>query len=499
MTVSTYPKTQEQGSPSLVFNAHVREKSSFAATVIALYIFLLASRVLDVSYIGRFHIPLTLLLALTIMLIAKGDFAYGFSSKITKYFVAFTGWVIICWPFSYWRGGSTETVELQLQALLIFLIIVQLVRTQSGWEKVASGYAYAALAAALMSYIIGVAVDGRVALPGGSLGDPNAFALFMVVGLPFWWLKASRAEGFKKIFFLLCTLPIYPAFARAGSRSGMLAMAVLLTATFLFADGGRKILIMVLAVVGIVGAAALLPSYLKVRYLTFFSDSANLDANTRERLGADIQSSEGRKALLIQSINLTFQHPVLGVGPGVFYIVGYEQRKAQGQHGGAAYVTHNTYTQISSETGLPGFILFLSTVVLCFRYTLQDYRRLKKVDLEFAKHGRYMVSSMAALSLGIFFLSVGYTYILSITFALALSLHMLVERYLQQLSTSNRGGSVKPENLPGTGPLPANWPRIDPLRRPPRRPVRQPARRLSPDAVSTKRDEVANRSHHVRD
>ena len=485
MKALSYSTVHGRVPPLPVLQSSTREESTFSATVIALYIFLLASRVLDVSFIGYFHIPLTLLLGLTITMFAKGDFIYGFSSKITKNFVAFTVWVIVCWPVSLWRGGSTETVELQLQALLIFLIIVQLVRTRKDWEKVASGYAYATLAASLMSFFIGVAVEGRIALPGGSLGDPNAFAMFMVVGLPFWWLKASRAEGFKKVLFLVCTLPIYPAFARAGSRSGMLAMGVLLLATFFFANGSRKILIAMLAVVGVVAAAALLPSYLRERYLTFFVNDANASVATRERLGADIQSSEGRRELLFQSIRMTFQHPVFGVGPGVFYIVGFEQRKAQSGHGGQAYVTHNTYTQISSETGFPGFILFLSTVVLCFRYTLNDYRKLVKVDFEFSRYGRYMVSSMAALSLGIFFLSVGYTYLLSIVFALALSLHMMIERHLKELQEAGRGEAAASRRLESApAGLPGNLPRrTNPLRRPPRLPARQTPRRTSPDSV----------------
>ena len=486
MKAPSYSNVQGRTSFPVAFDSSIKEKSTFAATVVAIYVFLLGSRVLDVSFIGYFHIPLTLLLGLTITMFARGDFSYSFSSKITKCFVAFTAWVLISWPLSLWRGGSTESVEFQLQALLIFIIIVQLVRTRRDWEKVASGYAYATLAASLMSFVIGVAIEGRIALPGGSLGDPNAFAIFMVVGLPFWWLKAARAEGFRKMLFLLCTLPIYPAFARAGSRSGMLAMVVLLLATFLFANGGRKVLIVVLAVAGVVGAAALLPSYLRVRYLTIFANDADANLATRARLGADIQSSEGRKELLIQSIRMTFQHPVFGVGPGVFYIVGFEQRKAQSGHGGQAFVTHNTYTQISSETGIPGFILFFSTVFLCFRYTLNDFRKLAKVDADFSRYGRYMVSCMAALSLGIFFLSVGYTYLLSIIFALALSLHMMVERYLNELEASGQKISASHRDAStAIGTVPAHWPRTNPLRRPPRIPVRHALKRISPNPVHT--------------
>lgn len=235
-------------------------------------------------------------------------------------------------------------------------------------------------------------------------------------------------------------------------------------------------------------ATVMLPGYLRARYMTFFASDGDYSGAMRQRLGADIQSSEGRRELLFQSIRMTFEHPLLGIGPGVFYIVGYEQRKAQTGSGGQAYQTHNTYTQISSETGFPGFFLFLGTVILCFQYTLHDYRKLRDTDPEFAQYGRYMISSMAALSLGIFFLSVGYTYLLSIIFALATSLHMMVKRYLSRIDipATPMASSASPSlPLKGTGtPFRGQdtWPVV---RRPPRRPYRSPRRRTDVDSPAT--------------
>ncbi len=162
-----------------------------------------------------------MLILLIIMTLAGGNLKHAMSSSISKYFLAFTIWVVVCFPFSYWRAGSVPYVQWQLQSFAIFLIIVQMVRSVSDWQKIGGAYAYATLTAALLSFYIGVSVQGRVALPGGTLGDPNEFALTMVAGLPFWWFKASRASGFKKIAFLLATIPLYAAFARAGSRSGL--------------------------------------------------------------------------------------------------------------------------------------------------------------------------------------------------------------------------------------------------------------------------------------
>ena len=347
-------------------------------------------------------------------------------------------------------------------------------RTRRDWEKVASAYAYATLAASLMSFVIGVSIEGRIALPGGSLGDPNTLAIFLVVGLPFWWMKAARSSGAKKAFYLLCTLPVYPAIARAGSRSGMLALLVLATATFLFASGGRKVLIVVAMVVGLASAAAFLPGYLKVRYLTLFSANADYDAQTEAKLSHDIASSEGRRDLLIQSLKMTFRHPLFGVGPGIFPWVGFEQRKAEFGSGGLPFQTHNTYTQISSETGIPGFIFFAATMVLCVRSALEAYRRLKNTDPFFSICGKYLVFSIAALAVGIFFLSVGYTYLLSIIFALCTSLQLMVARYLEQKEQTTVAAPAAANHLAGmpAGSRPHLQTTLPAVPQPRRRPLR---------------------------
>ena len=400
----------------------------FGSTLVAIYIFLITGRILDVSRLYVLHIPLILLIILTLTMLSRGDFGYTLSSSMTKYFGAFTAWVLVCLPFSSWRFASMGPVQQQLQCFLIFLIIVQVVRTRTDWSRIAGAYAYAILVAALLTFVIGINVQGRVSLPNGTLGDPNEFALHMVLGLPFWWFKASRATGFRKVLFLLYTIPIYIAFARAGSRAGLLAMGILLLITFLFAEGARKVLIATVVVVGIGASSFVLPGYLKARFTTIFSPAeGNFDEATQSRIASDIASSEERKALLMQSLSMTIRHPIVGVGPGTFSFVSRDERIANGETGGENLVTHNSYTQASSETGLPGFFFFAATVVLAVKYTYSDYHRLIGHNRELAVYARYTFTALAGMGIGIFFLSVNYTHLLGVMFALALSLHRIVE------------------------------------------------------------------------
>lgn len=418
--------------------------ASLAIKLLAFYVFLVTGRALDVSRIWYLHIPLMMFILLIIMTVAGGNLKRAMSLNVSKYFLAFTVWVVVCFPFSYWRAGSLPYVQWQLQSFAIFLIIVQTIRSVSDWQKIAGAYAYATLTAALLSFYIGVNVQGRVALPGGTLGDPNEFALTMVAGLPFWWFKASRSSGFKKIAFLLATIPLYGAFARAGSRSGLIALMVLLLIAFVFAKGNQKVMILAGATIALAASSVLLPDYLKARYLTFFSHEGEYDKATSRRLGADVASSEERKALLLQSLEMTLHHPILGVGPGDFSYVSWDERKAATGRGGESLVSHNTYTQISSETGLPGFFFFAATLVLSFRYTYRTYRESEETDPELFRCAQYLIYSSGALFAGIFFLSVGYTHILATFFALAAAIRLVHQEATAVASGARAGGQPVP-------------------------------------------------------
>ena len=112
-------------------------KSPLIVSLLAFYVFLLTSRALDISRLALLHIPMILLACLTIGMLAKGDLKYSLRSKVTVALLAFNFWVCVCFPFSHWRGGSLPFVIASLESLLVYLLIVQLVRTLRDWRRIA--------------------------------------------------------------------------------------------------------------------------------------------------------------------------------------------------------------------------------------------------------------------------------------------------------------------------------------------------------------------------
>jgi len=110
-------------------------------------------------------------------------------------------------------------------------------------------------------------------------------------------------------------------------------------------------------------------------------------------------SAMQRRAVLYRSILVSLRHPLLGVGMGNFHIVSYSN-----------LVTHNAYTQVASEIGLPALAFYLM-------FMLTPLRRLQRLEHETlaAAHERrvyYLAVGLQASLVGYmvssFFLSVAY-------------------------------------------------------------------------------------------
>lgn len=411
--------------------ASARETGNFGAILVAIYAFIVASRILDLSSIARLHIPLVLFIVLALftlaMLIQRG--IQGFlDNKASLFFAALTVWVVISYPLSEWRAVSFPLMEKTVQGLIIFAAVAQLASTEKNWRRIAAAFGYAALCASILSFFFATSVGGgRVAVRGG-IGDPNEFALSLVIGLPFLLFTAVTSKGVKRIvLYASCVLVLY-SFARTGSRGGLLALLAMLLVIFILGKAAQKMTIIAACVLGLATAAVVLPNYITERFTTFFEVHDDQASGAIEnRLDSAVASAEGRKQLLIQSLQVTARHPLMGVGPGVFPTVARHQRVANKEYGGANLVTHNTYTEYSSEAGLLAFIFWTGTLFCCIKYARQAYRSMSGLDEGLTAAARDTLAAMVALAVGSFFLSLAYGLKIPVLLGLTVALHNIVQ------------------------------------------------------------------------
>jgi len=224
-------------------------------------------------------------------------------------------------------------------------------------------------------------------------GDPNDVAVLISLSLPLCLaLALTTAVVWKKLVWAMIMLAMIYAVFLTASRAGAiaLALAALMCAWKLGVESRRRSLIVLIPV-------ALLVFWLYAgNLLGVRFEQGYTNPSTRNQGSEAYDSSQGRLQLLIQSLNVTAQHPLLGVGPGNFEIVS-----------GMWHVTHNTFTQMSAEGGVPAFLLY----VLIFWRALSNLRAINKTAK--TTTGVRLISmaleaSLAAYLVGSFFLTHGY-------------------------------------------------------------------------------------------
>lgn len=337
-----------------------------------------------------------------------------------KVLIAFTGWVAICVPFSVWRGGSFTIFLTVLQALVLVAFMAAFIRSIPDCLRVMYTAALAMAAVGVMSLAIGGGKIGSSRLglggTGNTLADANFLCLYILIGLPFLWLYASLRTGFKKVLLLSLMFPMFAGAARTGSRMGLLALVMGLLLYLIFASVKQRIMVIAAGVVLLILALFFLPQKTVERFTTYFEAHS---AQSEEAAG----SAEARKQLLIRSLELTAEYPLFGVGPGEFMDTEAVEAKEKGQRGMWHY-SHNSYTELSSETGITGLVLFI--IALFGAYRGLSPIRNKNPDVRVRRAALFTQMAVLMTAVGAFFLSIAYGGMVVVVIAISATLQAAV-------------------------------------------------------------------------
>ena len=149
---------------------------------------------------------------------------------------------------------------------------------------------------------------------------------------------------------------------KTGSRGGLLALSAMLGFFFVKTSMAQRAgIVATVVILGVIMLFAI-PRTTIQRYLMLVDSSVEQEAASNVDLERAVGSSAARKDLLNNSLTLAALHPLFGVGPGMFAASDADRAKEQGKQG-MWLLTHNSYTEVASETGVPGFLLFRCTGV----------------------------------------------------------------------------------------------------------------------------------------
>lgn len=398
--------------------ATVNQPNPLAFYLALVYVFIIFTQLheLVALAIGVNTFLLPVVTVPTLLVVAfSGGFQRTLRWRAAKYWVAYTAWMILALPFSSWKAGSLMVVITWIRAeVMVLFVIAGCVIT---WKQVNQLLAMFALAAAvdvIAGRILAGQLAGRLELTGTTMSDPNDYAAQLILVLPFLLLVImSRWRGSAvRVLAVVALLGGIFLILLTGSRGALMALCVSVGFCLWKLRPSQKMAaLLALAALAAV-AVFVLPQEVLSRFSTLVRSK---DANSNEEALA-IGSTEARTYLLRESIYATLTHPLFGVGAGQFESYeGYKARDA-GQKG-QWHQTHNSFTQVSSENGLPALVFFLAAIIVTYRMLSAIHREAQKrpatSETRRIKATAFcLLASLVGFCAAIFFLSLAYRFYL---------------------------------------------------------------------------------------
>jgi O-antigen ligase len=413
--------------PRQVASTNVFQRVGFY--LLLLYLFVMYSRLFDIV-LGSFEIPFIITSLVLAASVFSGAFQRALGTPAGKAVLLFTIWMAICLPFSVWRSGSLEVFQGWAKAALSFVYVVGLIDSHRQCLRSVYTIGLAVVVLAAIALKFGSMETGRLFLAEGKFQNPNDLANTLLLGLPFIWLalKNSTQNVLVKIPPIVLAAMVLYTITKTGSRGALVVFLGLMLFVFFSANFVDRMAIAVAGLVLVLIGAFVLPNSLRSRYFTLFEEGE--DSRMSE---SAVTSSEARSELLKRSAMLTVQHPLFGVGPGMFSEANQQDMQAQGIHT-ADLVSHNSYTTVSSEMGIPGFLLFAGIILISLRLANRVHsltrRRKSKYWASVTNTASCLRMSLVAYSVTALFATVSYQSTLPTLAGLTVALYITTLRDL---------------------------------------------------------------------
>jgi hypothetical protein len=399
-----------------------------------------------------------------VLSVAGGGAARVWQTRAGKFWYGFLFFLTLSVPFSSWRGESFNVLSSYVRAdFPILLILGGMVLTWKECKMVLSALALGGICTLAMEKLFSdMGENGRLSLVGGTIGNSNDYAAHLLLLLPFvlWVVLAPVSRIYKMICLPLVVTGLFIDL-KTGSRGALIGMAAGFALILLKGPGKVRWILGFCAPVAVFVSFSFLPASVMVRFTTIFGDDASqTGAAAKQDAASAADSSSARKYLLTTSLEYTLEHPLFGIGAGDFSSFEGGTSKSEGKHG-QWQETHNSYTQISSETGIPTIFCYIGAI-LCALFSLNRTMlkaRRDKVKI-IATSAFCTMLSITMVGTTMAFLSLGYKFYMPALAGLAITL----ERILRMDPPG-----LPPAPIPAAGfaraPMPAQ-------RFPQRRPVR---------------------------
>jgi O-antigen ligase len=325
---------------------------------------------------------------------------------------------LLSMPLAVSIGDAWKTFSEQfLKTLVIFIVFVNVVRTENRLRLllllVLTVSVYLSVNAIndyrLGTFAIGaiethdLRISGRIK---GLFENSNDLAMHLVSMIPIAVaLALSKAGMFRKLVYLgiagVMVGAVIVTFSRGGFI-GLVAAGLVLARRLGRKNKGATTAAIVFAAIMFL---VLAPGAYSSRLGTIFNSAADLTG-----------SSSQRTEVFKRSVWVSLRYPITGVGIGNFY-----------HKSPRNLVTHNSYTQVSSEMGIAAMVVYIMFLV----YPIRRLRLIENQTYENATQRRFyylsigLQASLIGFMVSSFFGSVAYQWYVYYLVGYAICLHRL--------------------------------------------------------------------------
>jgi O-antigen ligase len=331
-------------------------------------------------------------------------------SRELRIVLVLTVWYAAGVPFSLWRSGSLDILtQVWLKTVLIFFLLTQTLVTIQRihsllWAIILSELGVTSYSIFQSSRVIWVGER----LSGVNLGILGWNFLGIAAAITIPYIAAmfiSQRSILSTGLLAAASLSMLWMLVLTASRGGLLNVLLSAGLTFLLVLRGRSR--GRLAGIGIIAAlfivVSMAPQVFWQRLGTVW-DSPDNSTNAVQESAEE--STQDRMAVLDRSIKYTLEHPIFGLGLGNFQVAsGLELGRPSAWMG-----THNTFTQVSSEAGVPALLLLLALLVTAVLNVTRVSRAGVAPDVNLM--ARATLASLLAFVFGAVFAHLAYEYYL---------------------------------------------------------------------------------------
>jgi hypothetical protein len=346
-----------------------------------LFFYLVAAYANDISmrifgakaYLSWFGAAMMVAGSITIWVLFRGT-----RSLTGQFWIGFVVWMTLSSVFGMWPRNSLELLSGYVpRHVLVVFYTAAFVTTLRQCRSLMYANATAGLMTVLSCVLFGGIQAGgeRFAVEGSAFfANANDLGLSLVLSIGFFLFMTAQ----RKISICIFGYAGFGAAAiyitKTASRGAFLALAVFLLICVVFSK--YRLRIIVLGLAGIVFVATSSTVWKRITLVKVNVNATSLEGQSEEEIDA-ITSQMERQNLFRKAMKFTFTHALFGVGPAQFMNALYNDDVANHTHT-AALGTHNSYTQISSECGIPGLFFYAGALVLSIRSSFRIFWMTRK-------------------------------------------------------------------------------------------------------------------------